>query len=139
MPENLLIVRTGRHTRSVFRGETEMHKHSGRVVSVIAAAIVTALAGVDEASAAGAVNISACGTLGTYGATYRLTTDLTSCGVCVVVANNQITIGLQGHSITAGTACSGIGAAITDLATGCDVAVRSNSRTRTTTRPGSKW
>ena len=82
-----------------------MPTQSLRVVVVLAVALVTALAGADRASAAGAVFIDACQTLSDANTTYKLTTDLTSCGDCLVVANNKITIDLQGHSIT--STCGG--------------------------------
>src|SRR5262245_49326019 len=77
-----------------------MHQRSIRVAAVLAVAIVTALAGADRASAAGTVAIDSCRALTDTNTTYKLTTDLTSCGDCLVVANNKITIDLQGHSIT---------------------------------------
>src|SRR5262245_8531373 len=78
------------------------------------------------AHAAGVINIVSCQTLTTPNTVYRLTTDLTSCGDCLVVAADKITIDLQRRSITASTACSGMGAAITDLGTGRDVVVVKN-------------
>lgn len=88
-----------------------MHQRSIRVAAVLAVAIVTALAGADRASAG---VISACQTLSDFNTVYKLDTDLTSCGDCLVVANNKITIDLQGHSIT--STCPGGFSAITDLA-----------------------
>ena len=38
--------------------------------------------------------------LNTFGETYVLTADLTSCGTCLVVANDRITIDLAGHTIS---------------------------------------
>jgi hypothetical protein len=87
-----------------------MHQRSLRVAAVLAVAIVTALAGADRASAG---VISACQTLSDFNTVYKLDTDLTSCGDCLVVANNKITIDLQGHSIT--STCPGGGWGITDL------------------------
>jgi hypothetical protein len=87
-----------------------MHQRSIRVAAVLAVAIVTALAGADRASAG---VISACQTLSDFNTVYKLDTDLTSCGDCLVVANNKITIDLQGHSIT--STCTGSGWGITDL------------------------
>jgi hypothetical protein len=95
-----------------------MHKQSLRVVVVLAVAIATALAGADRASAAGAVSISECGPLSEPNTTYKLTTDVLSLGNCLVVANNKITIDLQGHSINS---VKGFGAAITDLGATFDV------------------
>jgi hypothetical protein len=90
-----------------------MYTQRLRVVVVLAVALVTALAGADRARAAGAVLIDACQTLSVPNTTYKLTTDLTSCDTCLVVAANKITIDLQGHSIT-NTGCPGSNAAISD-------------------------
>src|SRR5262249_53468763 len=90
-----------------------MHTHTLRGAAVIAVALVTALAGVHQARAAGAVNINSCQVLSIGNTTYKLTNDLTSCGNCLVVAADKITIDLQGHSIT-NTGCLGAGAAISD-------------------------
>jgi len=97
-----------------------MHLRSRRIATVIAVALVTALAGVHEARAAGAVNINACQTLSGGGTTYKLTADLTSCDNCLVVAANKITIDLQGHSIT-NTGCPGANAGISDEESAFDV------------------
>jgi len=51
--------------------------------------------------------ISSCTALGTFGATYVLAGDLTSCGTCLVVANDRITIDLAGHTISG--SCGGAG------------------------------
>jgi parallel beta-helix repeat protein len=77
-----------------------MHQRNIRVAAGIAVVLVTTLAAVDRASAAGAVLIDACQTLSDANTTYKLTTDLTSCDSCLIVANDKITIDLQGHSIT---------------------------------------
>jgi Periplasmic copper-binding protein (NosD) len=77
-----------------------MHQRSIRVAAGIAVVLVTTLVAVDRASAAGAVLIDACQTLSDANTTYKLTTDLTSCDSCLIVANDKITIDLQGHSIT---------------------------------------
>ncbi len=103
-----------------------MHKRSIRIVAVIAVVIVTALIGADRASAAGAVVISACQVLNNPNTTYKLNTDLTSCGDCLVVAVNKITIDLQGHSITSTCPGSGSGSAISDQATPLDGIVVKN-------------
>ena len=82
-------------------------------VAIAPLIILTALAGADRASAAGAVAIDSCRILtDTNTTTYKLATDLTSCGDCLIVANNKITIDLQGHSIT--STCPGSGWGITD-------------------------
>ena len=77
-----------------------MHKRSVRRITGVTVATVAALAWVSVASAAGALNITSCQTLSTPNTVYKLTADLTSCGNCLVVANDRITIDLQGHSIT---------------------------------------
>ena len=97
-----------------------MHLRSRRIATVIALALVTALAGVHQARAAGALNIDSCQTLSGGNTTYRLTADLTSCGDCLVVAANKITIDLQGHSIT-NTGCPGLNAGISDEESAFDV------------------
>lgn len=65
-----------------------------------------------DARAASAVNISTCQTLSTPNTVYKLTADLTSCGDCLIVSTDRITVDLQGHTIT--STCPGTGAAITD-------------------------
>ena len=69
-------------------------------------------------ASAGAVPLSACGTLSTPGGTYLLTKDLTSgCETCLTVVNDRITIDLGGHTISG--FCSGDGntAGVTDNGT----------------------
>jgi len=61
---------------------------------------ITALAWTAGARAADVVNISSCQMLRMPNTVYRLIADLSSCGTCLIVANNRITINLQGHSIT---------------------------------------
>jgi parallel beta helix pectate lyase-like protein len=104
-----------------------MNMRSIRAVVVIAGAIVVALAGADRASAAGAVLISTCQTLTDTNTTYKLTTDLTSCNDCLVVATSKITIDLQGHSIT-NTVCPGSNAAISDQGSKFDLIVVKNGK-----------
>ena len=77
-----------------------MHKRSVWRMAAVTVATVAALIWASAASAAGAVYISSCQTLSTSNAVYKLTADLASCGDCLVVASNRITIDLQGHSIT---------------------------------------
>ena len=76
-----------------------MHKRNVRRIAAVTVTLVAALTWASVASAAGAVNISSCQTLSTSNTVYKLTTNLTRCGDCLVVANNRITIDLQGHSI----------------------------------------
>ena len=73
-----------------------MHNRSVRRTAAVTVALVAALTWVSVASAAGALNITSCQTLSTPNAVYKLTADLTSCGDCLVVASNRITIDLQG-------------------------------------------
>jgi hypothetical protein len=77
-----------------------MHERSVRRIAAVTTALVAALTWASAASAAGVVNISSCRTLSTPNTIYKLTANLTRCGDCLVVANNRITIDLQGHSIT---------------------------------------
>ena len=91
-----------------------MHQPSLRIIAVVAIALVTTLAGPPRARAGGAVAIDSCRTLTDANTTYKLTTDLDSCGRCLVVAADQITIDLQGHSIT--STCPGNDSAIIGVA-----------------------
>ncbi len=91
-----------------------MHKRSVGRIGAMSIALGAALAWADGANAAGAVNISSCQTLSTPNTVYRLTTDLTSCSTCLVVAGNRITIDLQAHSVTSTCPPFFIGPAITD-------------------------
>jgi hypothetical protein len=52
------------------------------------------------ASAGAVTAIKSCGLLNTFGATYVLANDISSCGPCLEVANDRITIDLAGHSIS---------------------------------------
>jgi hypothetical protein len=101
-----------------------MHKQSLRVVVVLAVALVSALAGADVVSAGGAVPISACQTLSDANTTYKLTADLIGCLECLVVANDKITIDLQGHSIT--SSCGGGAGIASELNIGRDLIVIKN-------------
>ena len=76
--------------------------------------------------AAAAVSIAACGILDTFGQTYNATADLQACGGdCLVVANDRITINLQGHSITQ-TCPTPFGAGVTDGGIARDLTVVKN-------------
>ena len=77
-----------------------MRKRNVRRIAAVTVALVAALTWASAASAAGVVNISSCRTLSTPNTIYKLTANLTRCGDCLIVANNRITIDLQGHSIT---------------------------------------
>ncbi len=50
--------------------------------------------------AQGQTLISSCQTLSTPGASYRLTTDLSSAGTCITIRGDGITLDLDGHTIT---------------------------------------
>ena len=99
-----------------------------RRAALLAITLLAALAFANRAGAAGAVDISTCQTLSGFATVYRLTTDLSSCGPCLIVANNRITIDLQGHSITRtqDTSCGPGQAAITDQGVSRDLIVVRN-------------
>ena len=81
--------------------------------TMLALIILTAM----MASPATAVtNIDACQTLDKFGETYRVTQDLSICGLtdCLIVANDRITIDLQGHQIVSDCPTPAMG--ITDAA-----------------------
>jgi len=99
-----------------------MHQPSLRIIAVVAIALVTTLAGPPRARAGGVVAIDSCRTLTDANTTYKVTTDLDSCGRCLVVAADQITIDLQGHSIT--STCPGNDSAI--IGVGQDLIVVKN-------------
>jgi hypothetical protein len=64
------------------------------------AAVLPALATMTWVTGAAAVTtITTCGTLTKLGETYNLANDLTSCGTCLTVANNRITINLKDYTI----------------------------------------
>lgn len=88
-----------------------------RRLALLALALGTAFAWTPAVHAAGVVNFSTCQTLSGPNTTYRLTANLTSCGDCLVVAADKITIDLQNYTLT-GT-CDG--SAITDHDIGYDV------------------
>jgi parallel beta-helix repeat protein len=67
------------------------------------------------ASAGAAEAIKSCGTLSTFGRIYVLAADLTSCGDCLVVTRDRITIDLAGYTISG--SCDGVGAGVTDSGT----------------------
>jgi parallel beta-helix repeat protein len=98
-----------------------------RFVRVLGCALLAALVAMTWVSGAAAVvTIAACGTLSTFGQAYNVTADLhASGGDCLVVANNRITINLQGHSIIQDTA-SAFGAGITDGGIARDLTVVKN-------------
>ena len=98
-----------------------------RIVRRLACAMVAALVAMIWVSgAAAAVSITACGVLSTFGQTYNATADLHACGGdCLVVANNRITINLQGHSIIQDYPTA-FGAGVTDGGIARDVTVVKN-------------
>src|SRR5512132_1254791 len=64
------------------------------------AAVLPALATMTWVTGAAAVTtITTCGPLTKLGETYNLANDLTSCGTCLTVANNRITINLKNFFI----------------------------------------
>lgn len=90
-----------------------MQRRSMRIV-VVTVAMITALAGAGRTSAEQIKFISACQTLSDFNTVYKLAKDIGNCGWCLNVANDKITIDLQGHSITSTCAPNvGGGAAIT--------------------------
>jgi hypothetical protein len=98
-----------------------------RIVMNLACAMVAALVTmVWVGGAAAAVSIAACGVLNTFGQTYNATADLHACGGdCLVVANNRITINLQGHSIIQDCPTA-FGAGVTDGGIARDLTVVKN-------------
>ena len=83
--------------------------------AVLATALFTTFVNPDWADAGQVKVISACQTLGDADTVYRLANDIGSCGDCLFVTNNRITIDLQGHSIRSTCPNGGrVGAAITD-------------------------
>ena len=74
--------------------------------SLVVAAVATLTLGPSPGDAVTLVD--ACQTLDKFGETYRLTQDLSGCAgpglsfVCLIVANDRITIDLQGHQIAGG-------------------------------------
>jgi hypothetical protein len=77
-----------------------MHTRNVRRSAAVTVALIAALTWASVAGAAGVINVSSCQTLSTPNTVYKLIANLTRCGDCLVVANNRITIDLQGHSIT---------------------------------------
>jgi hypothetical protein len=76
--------------------------------------------------AAAVVSIDTCRILDGFGETYNATADLHACGGdCLVVANDRITINLQGHSI-AQDCPTPFGAGVTDGGIARDVIVLKN-------------
>ena len=70
----------------------------GRGALAMVTALIT-LTAMMAPAAAGVTNIDASQTLDKFGETYRVTQSLSSCGDCLVVANDRITIDLQEQSI----------------------------------------
>jgi len=83
---------------TVRRTHPAMSKGLARGLAVATFAALSAMSCV--ASAGVATKITSCGTLDTFGGTYVLTANLTSCDTCLVVANNRITIDLAGYTIS---------------------------------------
>ena len=83
----------------------------GRVALATMPALIM-LTSMTASTVAAVTNIDACQVLDKFGETYRVTQDLSSCGNCLVVADDRITIDLQGHQISGN--CFPPGAGITD-------------------------
>jgi hypothetical protein len=111
------------------------------------AAVLPALATMTWVTGAAAVTtITTCGTLTKLGETYNLANDLTSCGTCLTVANNRITINLKnyfiigecdgGPDIAAGISDGGIARDLTTVRDGAivgfDAGIDLTSSTRST-------
>ena len=86
-----------------------------RIVHRLARAAFAALLTITWVTGASAqvIEIDTCQTLATFGATYKLTDNIFTCGDCLIVAANRITIDLQGFQIVQDIGCFA-GAAITD-------------------------
>ena len=92
----------------------------GRVALATMPALIM-LTAMTPSPAAAVMNIDGCQTLDKFGATYRVTQDLSSCDTaCLVVANDRITIDLQGHEITSD--CPNIGPPLHGSVEGCQLA-----------------
>jgi len=91
-----------------------------RRLAAVTLALAAALTWLPAAHAAGVVNIDSCQFLTTPGTTYKLTTDLSSCGDCLAVLADRVTVDLQGHSIT--STCDDFGRAVTDFGVTRDAA-----------------
>ena len=89
-----------------------------RPTALVVAMLLASVALASRADADGAVNIDTCQTLSAPNTVYKLTADITGCGLCMIVAADRITIDMQGHSIT--SSCESL-PAITDLEKGFDL------------------
>ena len=92
-----------------------------RRLAAVTLALAAALTWLPAAHAAGVINIDSCQFLTTPGTTYKLTTDLSSCGDCLAVLADRVTVDLQGHSIT--STCEDFGSAVTDFGVPRDLIV----------------
>ena len=100
-----------------------------RRLTTVTLALAAALTWAPAAHAAGAVNIDSCQTLSIPNTVYKLTARLRSCGDCLVVGANRITIDMQGNSID--SSCEGGDAGITDHGVSYDqVVVKNGSVTK---------
>ena len=92
-----------------------MSKHLLDRVALATMPALIMLTAMTASPAAAVTNIDACQTLDKFGETYRVTQDLSSCDeTCLIVANDRITIDLQGHQIAGGCPGDNFGAGITD-------------------------
>jgi parallel beta-helix repeat protein len=96
-----------------------------RCLTTAIAILFVTLALAAAVHAAGAVNIDACQTLITPNTVYKLTRDISTCGECLVVAGDRITIDLQNHRLI-GT-CT-FDAGITDNGTPYSLTVVKNGK-----------
>jgi hypothetical protein len=105
-----------------------MSKRTLWSIATVAIAMIAVPAWATGASAAGAVNISSCQTLSIPNTVYKLTADISdlSCGDCLVVGANRITIDLQDHSIVKEGGCQFLFSAIADEFTPYDQVVVKN-------------
>src|SRR5262250_1653184 len=96
-----------------------------RVVAGVAIGMMSVPAWTSVAGAAGAININACMTLNTPNTVYKLTQSLQTCGDCLVIAGNRITVDMQNFTIT-GTCALPTGSGITDNGVSLDLTVVKN-------------
>jgi hypothetical protein len=83
------------------RSECPIHFDIGAIVTPQLLAAFAALGTMTCVASAGAAElIDSCGTLSTPGKVYALAQDLTSCGTCLVVSADRITIDLKDHTIS---------------------------------------
>jgi len=84
-----------------------------RPTGSLAAVAIAGIAWTSSADAAGVVAVDQCATLSTPNTVYRLTQSLETCGDCLVLVGNRITVDMQNFTI-AGNCPSSAGSGITD-------------------------